>query len=75
MLDITLGALSPVEGYSRYPPPPTPIKPGGTYGHFRSPEPPISGKGYTPYLRNWLLLAITKKKNLFGLSQEIFPKK
>ena len=46
---------------SAQPPPPTPIEPGVTcmlVPHHRIP--PISGKGYTPYLGYWLPLAITK---------------
>ena len=48
------------------PPPPHPIEPGGTYARSPSPEPPISGKGYTPYLGYWLPLAIPKTPHFPG---------
>ena len=78
MLDITWCIVSPVEGYSRYPPPP--IRPGGYLCPFPITWttlylgkriytlllPPISGIGYY-----WQL---QEKHPLFGLSQEIFPR-
>ena len=70
---------------SGLPPPPPPIEPGGTYARSPSPEPPISGKGYTPlslekdiivppYIGYWLPLAKKKKQKTSGFSPEIFPR-
>ena len=53
-------------------PPPPPIESLGTYARSPSPEPPISGKGYTHYLRYRLPLAITKNSPFPGLFREIF---